>query len=442
MAPPYGPSPSPASSMISSSSRTSSSLQGLQALPCRQSKTKSPVIMQSVKSTQVQKPVLQTAEPAMAAAAAVAGAPAPQMAMPVQPKTESGKPPPSYEVSLMQKQQVSRTPVPPSAPNSSNPSPAPVKGGGDVGPNLPPPPPYPSTAVSSRREAAAAAVAAAEQLMVSGTNVPAAAKQAPVVNTAKIVPNKDATKLQQQQQQQQRKYSPLVATTSDSGSRSESPISETQTISASPVSFMSEGTSTAQLTDSGLDMTHHTSPKPERKRFSPEKEETRRGSLVRNCPPQAYKFYMEQRIENVMKEYQMRRDRAMRLEKELATCKNLDAMTCETMRKTLTRKETNYLRMKRAKLNKSHFTKVEKIGEGAFGEVSLVRSVNSIGSKPGGLYAMKTLKKSHVVEKNQVAHVIAEKDILAEADNDWIVKLYYSFQARTYLRNLKLSNRY
>ena len=60
---------------------------------------------------------------------------------------------------------------------------------------------------------------------------------------------------------------------------------------------------------------------------------------------------------------------------------------------------------------------------------SVCRSVNGVGNaKTGGLYAMKTLKKSHVVERKQVAHVIAEKDILAEADNDWIVKLYYSFQ--------------
>ena len=55
--------------------------------------------------------------------------------------------------------------------------------------------------------------------------------------------------------------------------------------------------------------------------------------------------------------------------------------------------------------------------------------MNGVGNaKTGGLYAMKTLRKSHVVERKQVAHVIAEKDILAEADNDWIVKLYYSFQ--------------
>lgn len=27
-----------------------------------------------------------------------------------------------------------------------------------------------------------------------------------------------------------------------------------------------------------------------------------------------------------------------------------------------------------------------------------------------------------------MAHVKAERDILAEADNEWVVKLYYSFQ--------------
>ncbi len=94
----------------------------------------------------------------------------------------------------------------------------------------------------------------------------------------------------------------------------------------------------------------------------------------------------------------------------------------------LQKKETEYLRMKRAKLNKSHFKKIKTIGLGAFGEVSLVCSINNESGKRPNLYAMKKLKKSHVVAKNQVAHVIAEKDILAEADNEWIVKLYYSFQ--------------
>lgn len=33
----------------------------------------------------------------------------------------------------------------------------------------------------------------------------------------------------------------------------------------------------------------------------------------------------------------------------------------------------------------------------------------------------------------QVAHVRAERDILAESDNPWVVKMYYSFQDTTCL---------
>jgi len=33
----------------------------------------------------------------------------------------------------------------------------------------------------------------------------------------------------------------------------------------------------------------------------------------------------------------------------------------------------------------------------------------------------------------QVAHVRAERDILAESDNPWVVKMYYSFQDQTCL---------
>ena len=44
------------------------------------------------------------------------------------------------------------------------------------------------------------------------------------------------------------------------------------------------------------------------------------------------------------------------------------------------------------------------------------------------LYAMKSLRKADIVRQNQVAHVKAEREILASADNEWIVRLYYSFQ--------------
>jgi len=74
-------------------------------------------------------------------------------------------------------------------------------------------------------------------------------------------------------------------------------------------------------------------------------------------------------------------------------------------------------------MDKSLFGIIRTIGVGAFGEVTLVRKLDT-----QHLYAMKTLRKSDVLRRNQVAHVKAERDILAEADNEWVVRLYYSFQ--------------
>lgn len=93
------------------------------------------------------------------------------------------------------------------------------------------------------------------------------------------------------------------------------------------------------------------------------------------------------------------------------------------MRKMLCQKESNYIRLKRAKMDKSMFVKIKTLGIGAFGEVCLARKVDT-----KALYATKTLRKKDVLLRNQVAHVKAERDILAEADNEWVVRLYYSFQ--------------
>ena len=100
------------------------------------------------------------------------------------------------------------------------------------------------------------------------------------------------------------------------------------------------------------------------------------------------------------------------------------------MRKILSQKESNYLRSKRAKMDKSQFKTIKTIGLGAFGEVNATRSdsfksrynVNndwkssSFQSSPDHqvtlvrkhdpqqqqLYAMKTLKKVEVLKRNQV----------------------------------------
>ncbi|XP_053681773.1 serine/threonine-protein kinase Warts-like [Sabethes cyaneus] len=167
----------------------------------------------------------------------------------------------------------------------------------------------------------------------------------------------------------------------------------------------------------------HQSPIPERKNISKEKEAERFECKVRHYSPQAYKFFMEQHIENVMKSYTQRNFRIKQLESEMSKL-DLPEETKIEMRKLLCQKESNYIRLKRAKMDKSMFARIKTIGVGAFGEVTLVKKIDT----PNHLYAMKTLRKSDVLKRNQVAHVKAERDILAEADNEWVVKLYYSFQ--------------
>ncbi|XP_058468086.1 serine/threonine-protein kinase Warts isoform X2 [Malaya genurostris] len=167
----------------------------------------------------------------------------------------------------------------------------------------------------------------------------------------------------------------------------------------------------------------HQSPIPERKNISKEKEAERFECKVRHYSPQAYKFFMEQHIENVLKSYTQRNFRIKQLESEMSKL-DLPEETKIEMRKLLCQKESNYIRLKRAKMDKSMFARIKTIGVGAFGEVTLVKKIDT----PNHLYAMKTLRKADVLKRNQVAHVKAERDILAEADNEWVVKLYYSFQ--------------
>ncbi|TKC38010.1 hypothetical protein EI555_013018, partial [Monodon monoceros] len=87
------------------------------------------------------------------------------------------------------------------------------------------------------------------------------------------------------------------------------------------------------------------------------------------------------------------------------------------------RKETEFLRLKRTRLGLEDFESLKVIGRGAFGEVRLVQKKDT-----GHVYAMKILRKADMLEKEQVGHIRAERDILVEADSLWVVKMFYSFQ--------------
>eukprot|EP01135_Chromosphaera_perkinsii_P009560 Nk52_evm10s1810 gene=Nk52_evmTU10s1810 len=98
------------------------------------------------------------------------------------------------------------------------------------------------------------------------------------------------------------------------------------------------------------------------------------------------------------------------------------------MREELLLKESEFLRLKRLRLKPSDFTCLKVIGKGAFGTVKLVQKDDT-----GHIYAMKRMVKSEMLEREQVDHVRAEREILAEANNPWIVQLFYSFQDSKYL---------
>ena len=162
------------------------------------------------------------------------------------------------------------------------------------------------------------------------------------------------------------------------------------------------------------------SPLPRRKGKPPKQEYEYQRILKSTVSSEAVKFFLEQRIENLMKETANKQKRREEFERSIA---DYPESAKEESRKLFSENESRFLRLRRTKINKDMFTKIKTIGIGSFGEVSLVQKTDT-----GQLYAMKTLRKAEVWKRNQTAHVKAERDILSEADNEWVVKLHFSFQ--------------
>eukprot|EP01133_Synstelium_polycarpum_P008970 gene8970-10521_t len=73
------------------------------------------------------------------------------------------------------------------------------------------------------------------------------------------------------------------------------------------------------------------------------------------------------------------------------------------------------------------FQIIKPITKGGFGKVYLSKK-----KRTGDIYAIKRLKKSDMIKKNQVDHVKIERNILAHTSNPFVVKMYYSFQSKDY----------
>jgi len=133
--------------------------------------------------------------------------------------------------------------------------------------------------------------------------------------------------------------------------------------------------------------------------------------------------------------------------------KNLRPEDQEKYKRQLFALETEFLRMRRVKISNKQFESIKIIGRGAFGEVftfhtptrfidMLIRTVTQVrlvrmkGTQ--NYYAMKKLKKAEMIKKDQVTHVRAERDVLADNNhfyhkNPWVVNLFFSFQDEEYL---------
>ncbi|KAL7754002.1 Serine/threonine-protein kinase [Sorochytrium milnesiophthora] len=63
------------------------------------------------------------------------------------------------------------------------------------------------------------------------------------------------------------------------------------------------------------------------------------------------------------------------------------------------------------------------VGKGSFGKVMQVKKKDT-----GRVYAMKILKKSHLISKDEVSHTLSERNVLRQLQHPFIVNLKFAFQ--------------
>lgn len=70
------------------------------------------------------------------------------------------------------------------------------------------------------------------------------------------------------------------------------------------------------------------------------------------------------------------------------------------------------------------FDLLKVVGKGSFGKVMQVRKIDT-----SRIYALKTIRKAHIVSRSEVDHTLAERTVLAQVNNPFIVPLKFTFQS-------------
>ena len=84
----------------------------------------------------------------------------------------------------------------------------------------------------------------------------------------------------------------------------------------------------------------------------------------------------------------------------------------------------NYVENRQGSLKIEDFELLKVVGKGSFGKVMQVMKRDT-----SRIYALKTIRKAHIISRSEVAHTLAERSVLAQINNPFIVPLKFSFQS-------------
>ncbi|KAL8769723.1 MAG: hypothetical protein Q9209_004339 [Squamulea sp. 1 TL-2023] len=84
----------------------------------------------------------------------------------------------------------------------------------------------------------------------------------------------------------------------------------------------------------------------------------------------------------------------------------------------------NFVENRHRTLKLEDFDLLKVVGKGSFGKVMQVMKRDT-----HRIYALKVIRKAHIISRSEVAHTLAERSVLAQINNPFIVPLKFSFQS-------------
>ena len=83
-----------------------------------------------------------------------------------------------------------------------------------------------------------------------------------------------------------------------------------------------------------------------------------------------------------------------------------------------------YIENRTRALKIEDFDLLKVVGKGSFGKVMQVKKKDT-----QRIYALKTIRKAHIISRSEVAHTLAERSVLSQINNPFIVPLKFTFQS-------------